>query len=122
MENLELQKQIISLGKLLVKELGSEENVDTLSRWIAHYLAEKILEAEALLIVQEKKDVERECFEIILKLWEQRWVLPSGKRPFEEFEPLLEVLEKINPEALHVFFSFDFEKIVPQEENTNMVL
>jgi hypothetical protein len=42
MENLEQSEKIIDLGKMLVKELGLEPGGDTLARWMAHYLAEKI--------------------------------------------------------------------------------
>ena len=42
MEQSEQQKAILELGKLFVKELDLEKSVDTLSRWMAHYVAEKI--------------------------------------------------------------------------------
>lgn len=104
MEELKRQKQIINLGKLMVKELGLEDGVDTLSRWMAHYLAEKIILVESLPVGKQKEDAQKECFDIILKLWENRWKLPAGKRPLESFEPILKVLEKINPEKEGPFF------------------
>ena len=36
----EIQERAISLGKALVQELELEPGVDTLSRWMAHYVAE----------------------------------------------------------------------------------
>lgn len=104
MEYLKQQEQIINLGKLLVKELGLEDGVDTLSRWMAHYLADKIKLIESLPVGKEKEDAKKKCFEIILKLWENRWNLSTGKRPLENFEPILKVLEKINPEKEEPFF------------------
>lgn len=104
MENLKRQKQIINLGKLLVKELGIENSVDTLSRWMAHYVADKIVFIENLTDGKEKDNAQKECFEIILRLWKNRWELPAGKRPLEDFEPILKVLEKINPEKEDLFF------------------
>jgi len=104
MEDLKRQNQIINLGKLLVKELGLENGVDTLSRWMSHYVAEKISLVERLPEGKEKENTLKECFDAILKLWENRWELPQGKRPLEKFEPILNVLNRINPEKEESFF------------------
>ena len=32
---------VLALGKKLVDELGLDQSVDTLGRWMAHYIAEK---------------------------------------------------------------------------------
>jgi hypothetical protein len=104
MEHLEQQKKAIDLGKLLVKELGLESSNDTLSRWMAHYISEKIILAERLPKKQEKNDAKKDCFETILKLWKHRWLLPSGKRPLQNFAPILEVLNKLNPERPDLFY------------------
>ena len=37
---------ILALGKKIVDELDADQPVDTLSRWMAHYIAEKIGDAE----------------------------------------------------------------------------
>lgn len=103
MEDSKTQKKIIDLGKAFVKELELDPGVDTLSRWMAHYLAEKI-ELTKKLTGKEKSDAEKECFETILKLWENRWSAPPVKRFLEGFEPLLETLEKLNPDKRTPFF------------------
>ncbi len=97
MENLEQQEQIINLGNLFVKELHLESESDTLSQWMAHFLAEKILALENSK-GEEKKVVQKECFDLILKLWENRWVLSPRNRPFKHFEPIFALLEDINPD------------------------
>ena len=33
---------VLALGKKLVDELGLDQSVDTLGRWMAHYIAEKM--------------------------------------------------------------------------------
>ena len=104
MEDLKQQNQIINLGKLLVKELGLEDGVDTLSRWMAHYIADKISFVERLPEGKEKENAQKECFDTILKLWKNRWELPQGKRPLESFEPILNVLNRINPEKEERFY------------------
>ncbi|MFT3948211.1 MAG: hypothetical protein QM763_14670 [Agriterribacter sp.] len=98
MENSELPEQIINLGKLFVQELKLDPGSDTFSKWMAHYIAEKMTLLEQLSPGSEKKEVEKECFETILKLWERRSALPSGKRPFESFEPILKLIQEIDPE------------------------
>lgn len=98
MENSEQQTKIINLGKQLVQELDPDNRVDTLSRWMAHYVAEKITKVEQMNLGTDKDAAEKECFETILMLWKHRWSIPSGKRPLEEFEPLLKVLKRLDPE------------------------
>lgn len=98
MENLEQQKRVIKLGKLFVKELNLDPGVDTFSKWMAHYIAEKMNFAEDLPKGMEKDRAEKECFETILKLWEHRWTWPNENSPFKDFEPILSLLEKINPD------------------------
>ncbi|WP_430811597.1 MULTISPECIES: hypothetical protein [unclassified Carboxylicivirga] len=120
MENLKQQEQIINLGKLFVKELKLEPGVDTFSRWMAHYLAEKITLAEQSE-GQEKATLNKECFEIILKLWEHRNSLPSGNRPFQNFEPIIEFLSKLNMEREHpLFFNSIPENQLDDFEKNNL--
>lgn len=90
-------KAIIHLGRKLIQELGLDQDVDTLGRWMAHYIAE---------LIQDVKDANQEersgkmqaCSEAILSLWKHRHELPNGKRPFEEIEPILRSLESLDPE------------------------
>jgi hypothetical protein len=97
MEDSVIQKRIISLGKALVQELGLEPGVDTLSRWMAHYIAEQIASAENTT-GKDKSDAELRCFDTILKIWQHRSSLPNGRRPFEDFEPIFHALEKLDPD------------------------
>lgn len=103
MESSETLDKIINLGKLFVKEFKLELGVDTFSRWMAHYLAEKITIAEQSQ-GKEKEIAEKECFDIILKLWQHRNYLPDGRRPFQSFEPILEILSRLNPDKEETYF------------------
>jgi hypothetical protein len=98
MENSELQTQIKDLGKMLVKELGLEPGVDTFSRWMAHYIAEKMKLAETLPHGKDRDLAQNECFKTILKLWKRRHSLPNGKRPLENFETIFQVISRLNPD------------------------
>ena len=69
----------------------------TLSRWMAHYIAEKIEDAETA--TDEARDRKMsECRDAILRLWAHRSELPNGKRPFEDFEPIFRVIESLDPD------------------------
>lgn len=64
---------------------------------MAHYVAELIRDAEKAN-AEERPAKMRTCSEAILNLWKHRNELPSGKRPFEELEPILRALESLDPD------------------------
>jgi len=103
MESSEIQKSTIKLGNALVKELGLKSHADTISRWMAYYIAEQMAIAEKAK-GEAKIIAERKCFEAILKLWEHRSYLPAGIRPFESFDPIFRVLEGLDPENKQPYF------------------
>ncbi|QDW27217.1 hypothetical protein FFJ24_021260 [Pedobacter sp. KBS0701] len=104
MENSEVQKDIIKLGKLIVNELKMEPGVDTLGRWMAHYISEKIVAAESVS-GDKKEAIDKECFDTILKIWAHRWELPSNRRPFGEFDQIFETLKKLDPDRQTPFYT-----------------
>ncbi|MFY7938635.1 MAG: hypothetical protein ACOVOQ_14735 [Flavobacterium sp.] len=87
------EEEIIKLGKLLVKELKLEKSVNTLSKWMAHYVAELIKKSEETTSVDEKCVYEKECFEVILKLWNNREHIPNIDKPLNNIKPLIELLD-----------------------------
>ena len=84
------------MGRKLVDELGAEP-VDTLSRWMAHYVAE-LIDAASNAAPEERAAAQRKCFETILELWGHRAELPDGRRPFENLEPIGGALESLDPD------------------------
>lgn len=86
----------MDLGRALVEELGPDRDVDTLSRWMAHYIAE-LIEAVESANDEDRPAKLAKCADAILKLWEHRHLLPDGKRPFEDWEPILKTLESLDP-------------------------
>jgi hypothetical protein len=83
------------LGTRVVEELGPDQSVDTLARWMAHYVAELIKAAETA------SDDERQakmvaCASAILDLWERRGRFPNGMRPFQELDGILRTLESLD--------------------------
>jgi hypothetical protein len=87
----------LALGQAIVRELKLDPGVDTLSRWMAHYIAELIKNLETAK-VKDRYNEYSKCADAILKVWERRYILPDGKRPFEEWEPIFETLESLNPD------------------------
>jgi hypothetical protein len=89
---------IIALGKKLVDELGLRSSVDTLGRWMAHYVAELLHEAE-VATGDERLLKQTQLRDAILALWAHRHELHSGMRPFGTFEPIFRGLERLDPES-----------------------
>jgi hypothetical protein len=87
----------LALGSKLVEGLGLEDSVDTLGRWMAHYIADLIAKVENST-GEEKQSAEKNCFDAILGLWKHHAELPDGKRPFEDLEPVVRAIESLDPE------------------------
>jgi hypothetical protein len=90
MESLERSEAVIEIGKKIVSGLRLGEDVT--AQWMAHLVAEKIAAAEA---VGAKSSAVEECLDIILKLWEHYYGLPSYMRPMRELDPLLKTLSSL---------------------------
>jgi hypothetical protein len=103
MANSDIQARAISLGKALVRELGLEPGVDTLSRWMVHYITEKIAIAETTTGI-DKIEAERQCFDTILKLWERRLSLPNNRYPFKSFDPIFQALSRLDPDNSRSYY------------------
>jgi len=104
----------LELGKLLVKELDLEKSVDTLSRWMAHYVAEKIKKVESLTDGVKKRNAEKECFSLILDLWKHRWHYKPDRQPLRNFNLLFDILENLDPEKEEPYY-YRFVDIQPKE-------
>lgn len=89
------EEDIIKLGKKLVQELMSETTTNTLGRWMAHYVAELIQKAEYCTSEAEKKAIQHECCDLILKLWRERDYSPNHSKPLSELKPLIALLGAI---------------------------
>ena len=94
-EPLKCFESVIALGKRLVEELGMEPGVDTLGRWMAHYVAGLIRKAEETNDPDEHNKAWEKCCETVLRLWKHRSSLPRGVRPLANLEGVLEAIENI---------------------------
>ena len=87
---------VIALGKRLVSELGSEQSTSTLGNWMAHHIAELIIEAEQA-DNEAKSALEDRCRSAILALWKHIEVFPRGTRPLENLEPVVATIRALDP-------------------------
>jgi len=86
------EEEIIKLGKKIIHELQLEESSNTLGRWMSHYIAGLIHNVENCESLVEKEIKQKECCDIILKLWGNREHLPNGAIPLSELKPLVDLL------------------------------
>ena len=100
--------EILRLGELLVKELGLQQSVDTLGRWMAHHVSELMVEAEG----SERQEVEDRCRDAILALWRHIDVFQNNHKPLEETGALFATIRALDPDnTAHFYYSQALEKI-----------
>jgi hypothetical protein len=108
---------LIKIGEKLVAELNLE-NTDTLGRWMAHYIAERIAEVENAS-GNEKEQTRAACAEEILQIWSRRRHYPRGSRPFEDFEPVLRTLRSLDLSSqVSRYFDWDIANKSSEEEGS----
>ena len=88
-------EEVLTLGRKLVDELGREPRVDTLARWMAHYVAE-LIDTAVNARGKGREAARQRCFETIVALWDHRAALPNGRRPFEKIEPVMRAIESLD--------------------------
>ena len=96
----------MSLGNLLLKEFSSGPYVDTISRWMVFYIAEQI-KLSNKSNGKKKIEAEKRCFDMILKLWKHRSYYPNSNRPFEKFDIIFKVLERLDPDNKRPYYFSD---------------
>lgn len=86
------EEEILKLGEKLIEELNLEYSVNTLARWLAHYIAELMHEIENSGSKVKQAKLKQECCDSILKIWKEQETLPIQK-PLERLKPIIHVLE-----------------------------
>jgi hypothetical protein len=87
----------LELGRHLVRELGYEDQRDTLGRWMAHHLAELINKAENGATGTERIRARKNATETTLRIWEYRASLPGNAYPLAPYKDILKVLDRLRP-------------------------
>ncbi len=100
--------KIIKLGEKIVDELLLSDGSDTISKWMAHYIAE-LIERTKNSEGKEKEKYEKECFETILKLWEEIHKVPNIKAPLSRFEKIYELCDEMMSKDRYRYFPAKYE-------------
>lgn len=90
----------INLGQRILEELHLDREMDTLGRWLAHYLAEKIERAASAPEGAAGEIDRRECVELIMRLWERRQTWPLSA-PLKDVANRLDELIGPKPRFFH---------------------
>lgn len=106
-------KNLTELGKRLVQEFKLEDETDTLSQWMLHYLAELFEHYNLLTSPEEKRRVALDIKDTILKLWDFRYKQSHPHSSFKNIESLISTLQRLNLDNNDVFYPFlrDFRNI-----------
>lgn len=72
MEDSKRWPEVSRLGARIVIELGLDDSVDTLGRWMSHRIAELMTRADESDVQEEKENAKRECATLILRVWRRR--------------------------------------------------
>ena len=100
------EEEILKLGRKIISELDLVYTVNTLARWMGHYLAELIHKIDTIDSESEKTDLRKECCSLILEIWEKRERVPIEK-PLERLKPVINVIELLKKRE-HPFIFHDF--------------
>ena len=90
---------VLELGQHLVHELNLDDSVDTLGRWMAHYVAELIDAVEKAVSTKDRLAAQKRAMEVILRIWEHRESLPGYAYPLARYDEILSVLDFLRPDA-----------------------
>lgn len=90
--------ELIDLGKKIVSEFSGEGGNNSTADWMGHYLAELILKAEHEQSPVKKATYQKECAELIERLWQMRVHFPDRTAPLSKFKHVLSVLAALKNE------------------------
>ena len=79
-----------------------DQRTSTLSRWMAHHLAE-IIEAAEKAEGPEREAKQNKAVQLIAELWERRRSLPGNAYPLRQLEDVIAVLDRLKPDASPFF-------------------
>jgi hypothetical protein len=97
MDRSKTSTDVLALGRTLVQELKLDPGVDTLGRWMAHYIAQLITEAENAPEGETRREKESLAADAIIKLWSHRSNYENRINPLFELKPVIQLLRSLDP-------------------------
>jgi hypothetical protein len=85
----------VALGTELAASLDDH---DTLGRWMAHYIADLIRQADEAPEGPEREALRHACATEILRLWSHRRSFGRASRPMISFDAVYRALERLDPQ------------------------
>lgn len=95
-------EKTLELGKKIAQDLSDS---DVLGRWMAHHLSDLIIRAENTT-GNEGLNLQREAFDLILRLWANRSGAPLDSRPTASFEPVVDALTRLSDDKAWHYYGF----------------
>lgn len=89
-----LSDSVLDLGRKLVQELDLDPGVDTLGRWMAHYVAELIHYANNAM-PHGREQARSACAKAILDLWKHRHSITMSRKPLASFQSTFDFLNAL---------------------------
>jgi hypothetical protein len=89
------EEEVIKLGKKIIKELKFNDTSDTLGKWMSNYIAELLDKIENTKSPSAREKLNKECCELILKVWSHKSNLPRSVQPLSNLQPVLELLKAL---------------------------
>jgi hypothetical protein len=89
-------KETLELGQALVERLNLSEGNDTLGKWMAHHLAELMVQAKRTKDAASRKSMEAEICGLVLKLWIHRGEFQNHINPLAPLTPILKVIQTLD--------------------------
>lgn len=90
-------RDTLALGRELVRNLKLDARGTMLERWLAHHLAELMVEAERTT-GSAKAEAETRAADLILRLWARRHNLPAAADPLGDYREAIAVLSRLKPD------------------------
>ena len=91
-------KDVLALGRVIVRELELAARGTVLQRWMAHHLAETLAGADSAE-EEAKADAEARAVKLILELWRHRRALPNSVDPLAGVRETIDILSRMAPET-----------------------
>ncbi len=90
--------EVLALGERIVSELKLRPRGDMLGRWLAHYIAELLIDEKSATDA-ERPEIDARLVDTILKFWDQRRKVPGDVHPLSHLESVIGIMRLLSADA-----------------------